>query len=294
MEQNKQSRQIDKEFLLTDNSVNSYGFRLLTEGYMQEEFEKNPIGYYMHLRDDGVVVRWTDFRRDGDKVFAKPVINMSNARGGQTYDEVINGFLNAASVGHYVILELSDDDSLKVPGQTGPTVTKWYNRELSLVDIPGNYNALTNLFDKDGNKINALSDLMSSSNRKTIPSKNTTLPQKSYEEKRLDILSNKSWDELDKSGKLEELKKLSEEAYEEKFRDEFGKYPDSRKSRLKDTTPEKGKKENDDYQKKRMESLSAKSWNELDKSGEMAELKQLSETTYRQKFLEHFGVYPTT
>ncbi|PZP44845.1 MAG: hypothetical protein DI598_14065 [Pseudopedobacter saltans] len=293
MEQNQQSRPINKDFLLTDNSVNSYGFRLLTEGYMQEEFEKNPIGYYMHLREEGVVVRWTDFRRDGDKVFAKPVINMSNTRGGQTYDEVINGFLNAASVGHYVILELSDDASLKLPGQTGPTVTKWYNRELSLVDIPGNYNALTNLFDKDGNKINALSDLVSTA--KTTTTHPTAAPhKKSYEQKRIDTLSNMSWHELDRSGKLEELKKLSEDAYEEKFRDEFGKYPDSRKNRLKDAKPETGKKEKDEYQKKRLETLSAKSWDELDRSGDMVELKQLSETAYRAKVFENFGVYPTT
>lgn len=145
-------KKIDREFLLTDDSVNCYGFRLLTSGYLKEEFLRNPIGYYMHDRDGGVVVKWEDLRGDGDKVFAKPVINMSNDRGQQTVDEIENGFLNGASVGHIVALEFSEDPKMMLPGQTGPTITKWYHRECSLCDVPGNMNALA-LYDKDGNEI---------------------------------------------------------------------------------------------------------------------------------------------
>lgn len=144
-------KKIDKEFLYTDNSINCYGFRLLTEGYLLEEFKKNPIGYFMHEdREDGVLVRWEDFRIDGDKVYAKPVVNLTHPRGERTVQEIENGFLNGASVGHYVLLEVSDDDALKLPGQTGVTVTKWYHRELSLVDVPGNFNALA-LYDSNDN-----------------------------------------------------------------------------------------------------------------------------------------------
>jgi len=146
-------KKIDKPFLLSDSSVNSYGFRLLTEGYLKDEYQKNPIGFHMHGRDAGVLVKWDDLTVDGDKVFGKPVINMSNSRAQQTIDEIENGFLNAASMGHFVVLEFSDDPALKLPNQTGPTVTKWFNRECSLVDIPGNFNALA-LFDKDENPIN--------------------------------------------------------------------------------------------------------------------------------------------
>lgn len=152
-------KKIDKEFQVTDSTVNVYGFRLLTSGYLMEEFQKNPIGFYMHgeyeqsPREQGVLVRWEDFRIDGDKVFAKPVINLAHPRGEQTVEEINDGFLNGASVGKIVALEISDDPAFMLPGQTGPTVTRWYNRELSLVDIPGNFNSLT-LFDSDGNAIN--------------------------------------------------------------------------------------------------------------------------------------------
>lgn len=151
------TKKIDKEFILTDNGVNCYGFRLLTSGYLIDEFKKNAIGYYMHDRDDGVVVRWEDLRVDGDKVYGKPVINLSNERGQQTVDEIENGFLNGASVGHIVAIDYSEDPEMMLPGQTGPTITKWYNRECSLVDVPGNFNALA-LYDKDGNEIK-LADL---------------------------------------------------------------------------------------------------------------------------------------
>ena len=144
---------IDKEFKLTDSSVNCYGFRLMTSGYQLPEFEKNPIGFYMHDRDCGVLLKWEDFRVDGDAVYAKPVINMSHPRAQQTIDEINDGFLNAASVGNLVVLEYTDDTNLKLEGQDGPTVTRWFNRECSLVDIPGNFNALS-LFDKDDNPIN--------------------------------------------------------------------------------------------------------------------------------------------
>jgi hypothetical protein len=154
-------KKIDKEFLITDSSVNVYGFRCLTSGYLVDEFKKNPIGYHNHAdpdlteftREAGVLVRWEDFRQDGDAWFAKPVINLDHPRGQRTGDEVENGFLNGASVGKIIAIEISDDPSLMLPGQSLPTVTKWYNRELSLVDIPGNLNALS-LCDENGNAIN--------------------------------------------------------------------------------------------------------------------------------------------
>ncbi len=147
-------KKIDKEFILSDSSVNEYGFRLLTDGYQLDAFQKNPIGYYMHRREDGVVLKWDNLRIEDDKILGTPVINLSNDRGIQTCDEAENGFLNAASVGHIVVLEYSTDPELMLPGQTGPTITKWYNKECSLVDIPGNCNALTKLYDMNENELN--------------------------------------------------------------------------------------------------------------------------------------------
>ena len=147
-------KKIERQYVLSDSSVNEYGFRLLTSGYQLDAFQKNPIGYYMHRREDGIVLKWEDLRVEDDKIVGTPVINLSNGRGEQTCDEAENGFLNAASVGHIVVLEYSTDPAAMLPGQTGPTITRWYNKECSLVDIPGNCNALTKLYDAQENEIN--------------------------------------------------------------------------------------------------------------------------------------------
>lgn len=146
-------KKIDKWYVLSDSTVNVYGFRLLTSGYQREMYERNPIGFDMHNRDGGVVVRWEDITIEGDEIKAKPKINLAHPNGQRLVDEVENGFKNGASVGRIIVLEYSDDPSLKLPGQTGPTVTKWYHKECSLCDIPGNDNSLA-LFDKDGAPIN--------------------------------------------------------------------------------------------------------------------------------------------
>jgi hypothetical protein len=67
-------KKIDKEFCISDDSVNVYGYRLLTSGLELSRFNP-PIGFLMHERDKGVAVKWEDFRTEVGKVFAKPVIN---------------------------------------------------------------------------------------------------------------------------------------------------------------------------------------------------------------------------
>ena len=160
---------VNKEFVLSDSSVNTYGFRLLTSGYLLEEFKKNPIGYLMHNRDAGVLVKWDNLRIEGDRVIGTPDINMSNPQALQTLESIENGYLNAASMGAFVILEMSDDPKLKLQGQTQTTITKWFNRECSIVDIPGNMNALV-LYDKNGKIVN-LQNLSASNDGGILSSK---------------------------------------------------------------------------------------------------------------------------
>lgn len=148
-------KKIDKEFCLTDDSVNVYGYRLLTSGLQLDRFNP-PIGFLMHERNMGIAVRWEDFRIDGDKLYAKPIVNESQFP--NLAKQIEDGFYAAASVGHIVALEVSDDPADKIEGQTGVTVTKWFPRECSIVDIPGNYNALAQLYDESDGILHDLSD----------------------------------------------------------------------------------------------------------------------------------------
>lgn len=154
---------VDKEFLLTDETVNCYGYRLLTSGLQLDRFDP-PIGFFMHDREKGVAVKWTDLTvRDG-ALYGKPVVD--ETRFPDLAQQIIDGFYAAASVGHIVALEWSDDPEMKLEGQTGPTVTKWFPRECSIVDIPGNYNAVAQdkLFDEGDNVLLDLSDNLNTLN----------------------------------------------------------------------------------------------------------------------------------
>lgn len=146
-------KRINREFCLTDSSVNCYGYRLLTDGLELECF-RPAVGFLMHDRGRGVAVQWVDFRREGDALYATPLVNDAVFPG--LAEQIEEGFINAASVGHIVALEMSDDPADKLPGQDGPTVRRWFPREVSLVDIPGNYNALGRLYDDAGNVLHDL------------------------------------------------------------------------------------------------------------------------------------------
>ena len=147
-------KKVNKEFCLTDDSVNVYGYRLLTSGLQLERFTP-PIGFLMHVRERGVAVRWEDFRTEGGKLFARPVVNESLFP--DLAKQIEDGFYSAASVGHIVALEVSDDPVDKLEGQTGVTVKKWFPRECSIVDIPGNYNAIACLYDENDSILHDLS-----------------------------------------------------------------------------------------------------------------------------------------
>ena len=164
-------KKIDKEFCISDDSVNVYGYRLLTSGLELSRFNP-PIGFLMHERDQGVAVKWEDFRTEVGKVFAKPVIN--DELFPQLAQQIEEGFYNAASVGHIVALEVSDEPGTKLEGQTGPTVTKWFCREVSIVDIPGNYNAIAQLYDESDNVLHDLSSFIQPNNAENM--KDTSKP----------------------------------------------------------------------------------------------------------------------
>ena len=158
------SKKIDQDFILSDSTLNSYGLRLVTSGYQMDEFLKNPIGYYGHDKKDGVLLKWEDLRLDGDSIIGKPVINLDHPRAERTVHEIEEGFLNAASVGKIHILDFDFEDNPENADDPIMVITKWYNKECSIVDNPGNRSAMkvdVELFDKDANEIN-LSDVRQS------------------------------------------------------------------------------------------------------------------------------------
>lgn len=120
-------------FIISDESVNSYGYIVKTDGIDTTVFERNPVMLYMHERKT-VVGRWENIRKEGNKMLADAVFDESTELGRTVKAQVENGFLRSASIG-VDIIEDTVINGVK-------TITKCSLFEVSIVDIPANQNAL--------------------------------------------------------------------------------------------------------------------------------------------------------
>jgi HK97 family phage prohead protease len=152
-----------KTFICSDESINRYGFRVLTAGIDISLFKKNPIMLFNHERMswgadvyNGPIGRWDNIEKKESQLLADPIVDENDPKGAILSKKVENDFIRAASIG-FQIIETSEDPKLMLPGQTRPTVTKCKLIEISLVDIPANTNAVS-LFDEAGNLIELKDD----------------------------------------------------------------------------------------------------------------------------------------
>lgn len=127
-------------FVISDESVNSYGFKVITSGISLERFKKNPVMLYMHERGTGVIGRWENVRIKNKQLLADAVIDETDELGSKISKTVENGFLKSASIGIRinVLKSINNQD----------TVTDCDLLECSIVDIPSNENALA-LYDQE-------------------------------------------------------------------------------------------------------------------------------------------------
>lgn len=129
-------------FVLHDDSLNTYRFRMLTSGANLDEFRKNPVMFFVHRDLELPIGRWENIRVEGSRILADAVFDLEDPEAKKIADKVERGFIRAASIGTWPPEEVSEDPDLMLPGQTGPTVTKWTVREASIVTIGANHNAL--------------------------------------------------------------------------------------------------------------------------------------------------------
>ncbi len=137
-------------FVLNDESVNSYGFIVLTEGIDTSVFERNPVMLYMHNRDGNVIGRWENIRKEEKRLLADAVFDESTELGATVKKQVEGGFLRAVSIG------IEDIAREQLNGVE--TVTKCRLIEVSVVDIPSNKNAVR-LMHRSGGYVYRLKDL---------------------------------------------------------------------------------------------------------------------------------------
>lgn len=174
------AKKIDKRFVLTDGSLNSYGYRVITSGVRLERFKKNPIMLWMHFRDEGCqywgeskpIGHWEDIEVTDESITAVPVFDCVDDLSKLVCAKVEAGTINAVSIGFAPIATSKNEKDL-LPGQTRESVTEWELMEASFVDIPANANAV---------RLYGLSDNVLAFSLKNdvnyIPSLPTSNPQK--------------------------------------------------------------------------------------------------------------------
>ncbi len=144
---------LDIDFVLIDESVVMNGFRCLMAGAKLQSFQKNPVMLCMHSRAESgafeaattdvilPIGKWYDIRVIDDKLLAKPDFDDADEFAKRIEGKVLGGYMKGASIWIEPIA-VSDDASLQLAGQPGPTITKWGILEASIVDIPNCRNSL--------------------------------------------------------------------------------------------------------------------------------------------------------
>lgn len=154
-----------KKLIWTDESLNCYGFWVLSAGIDMSRFDKNPIMLFNHHRTEYGKIdeilpigKWQNYEIDKNGVISgEPVFDAKDPFAAKIADKVSGGFLSACSIG-IRILEVSEDPKYLKPGQLRPTVTKCELREVSVVDIPANPNAAGVVLYDDNDKVISLND----------------------------------------------------------------------------------------------------------------------------------------
>lgn len=140
-------------FTVSDESINSYGFRVLTAGIDTSQFDKNPVMLYDH--DDWrhlPIGTWENLaKNETGEMLADPAFDEEDDFAARIKKKVDKGVIRMASIG-IIPLEWSDAPEDMLPGQKEPTIVRSILREISVCPFGSNRNAFK-LYDTDGNEI---------------------------------------------------------------------------------------------------------------------------------------------
>ncbi|HSW64974.1 MAG TPA: HK97 family phage prohead protease [Dissulfurispiraceae bacterium] len=134
-------------FVLSDETINSYGLRILTAGINTADFERNPVMLLEHKREQ-LIGRWMNLRKEGGRLLAEADFDPDDEQAIKTQKKVKGGYLKGVSVG-IQIQKLGVE--LQPNGGEIAVVLESRLCEASLCAVPSNSNALK-LYDADGHE----------------------------------------------------------------------------------------------------------------------------------------------
>lgn len=132
---------------ISNDSLNCYGTRILTEGMDISQFERNPVLLYMHHRGS-VVGQVKNIVKGKNEVTGVLIFDEATDLSKQLKKQYEEGSMRMVSVG-VSVLEWSEAPEHLVQGQTSPTVAKSKLVEVSCVDVGANDDAIRLFSDGD-------------------------------------------------------------------------------------------------------------------------------------------------
>ena len=141
------------QFIINTENVNSYGYRILTDGIDYKQYMRNPVVLFMHERGvnaykgSEVIGRCTRLYKEGTTLIAEVEFDEQDEFAKKIAGKVERGYIRMASM-FAEIKEVSTEPQHILEGQVYETVTACKLVEISIVDIGGNDNALK--LSKDG------------------------------------------------------------------------------------------------------------------------------------------------
>lgn len=127
--------------IITTNSLNRSGYRILTEGIDMTAYMKNPVMFYDHNTYRLPIGKWEDLKVENGVMTGIPVFDEKDEEAMKIKQKFEDGYLNAASL-HVKPLAYSEAPEHLVEGQRYETITKSEMLEISIVGIPGNSEAV--------------------------------------------------------------------------------------------------------------------------------------------------------
>lgn len=137
---------MEYKFIVNTENVNSYGYRIITEGIETTQYERNPVVLFMHQRPDykatgDEVIGRARLAKEGDQLLAYITFDTENEFASKIEKKVKGDFIRMCSM-YADVIEASSDQALAKPGQKYETITKCKLVEISIVDIGGNDDAI--------------------------------------------------------------------------------------------------------------------------------------------------------
>lgn len=132
---------LEHDFVITDESLNRKGWRIIVAGIDLTGFKMNPVCCVEHDMRMIPIGKWKNLRVDGDKLKGTVEFDRNDPDAIKLYWKYKDGYMNAVSL-HVLPVEESKEPSMLAPGQKYSTLTKSEMLEISLVTVPGQKNAV--------------------------------------------------------------------------------------------------------------------------------------------------------